>query len=101
MKIISKAPLREFWAKHPSAESPLKHWYKVVKAAKWSSFADTRKTFSSADTYTKGNETYTIFNVGGNKYRIITALNYAIQTVFIGWVLTHAEYSKNKWKDLL
>ncbi|MCJ7776876.1 MAG: type II toxin-antitoxin system HigB family toxin [Sedimentisphaerales bacterium] len=101
MRIISKAPLREFWAKHPSAQPPLKHWYKVVKAAKWTCFADTRKTFISADAYTKGNETYTIFNVGGNKYRIITAVNYAIKTVFIGWVLTHADYSKNKWKDLL
>jgi mRNA interferase HigB len=101
MRILSKGPLREFWAKHPSAESALKYWYRVVKAARWRSFADTRKTFSTADTYTKGSETYMIFNVGGNKYRIIAAINYTIQTVFIGWVLTHEQYSKNKWKDLL
>jgi len=101
MRIISKAPLRDFWARHPSAEMPLKHWYRVVKAAKWSSFADTRKTFNTADTYTKGNKMYVIFNVAGNKYRIIAAINYSIRTVFVGWVLTHAEYSRNKWKDFL
>jgi mRNA interferase HigB len=101
MRIVSKAPLREFWAKHPSAEPALKHWYRVAKAAKWSFLADARKTFSTADTYARGSETYTIFNVGGNKYRIIAAINYTIQTVFIGWVLTHQQYSKNKWKALL
>jgi len=95
------APLRGFWARHPAAETSLKHWYRVVKAAQWSSFAEVRKTLGTTDTYTKGNRSCVIFNVGGNRYRIIAAINYRIQTVFVGWVLTHAEYSKDKWKDLL
>jgi len=101
MRIISKARLRDCWAKHRGAEAALKQWYKVTRAAKWACFADVHKTFNTADTYAKGNKTYTIFNVGGNKYRIITAINYKKQIVFIGMVLTHAKYDKNKWKGLL
>jgi mRNA interferase HigB len=102
MRIISKARIKDFWAGHREAEAALKQWYKIVtKEAKWTCFADVRKTFNTADTYSKDDKTYTIFNAGGNKYRIITAINYKIQIVFIGMVLTHAEYSKNKWKDLL
>jgi mRNA interferase HigB len=97
MRIISKAKLREFWQQHPDAVEPLRYWHKVVKAAKWQSFADVRKTFASADSY----KTLVIFNIAGNKYRLVAKIEYRLSIVFIGKVITHTEYSKDKWKDEL
>ncbi len=97
MRIISKAKLREFSQQQPAAEGPLKYWQKVVEAAEWQSFADVRKTFASADSY----KILVIFNIAGNKYRLITKIEYKLGIIYIGKVMTHAEYSKDKWKDEL
>lgn len=97
MRIISKAKLREFWQQHQDAEIPLKYWYKVAEAAKWRSFADVRKTFAFADSY----KILVIFNIAGNKYRLIAKIEYKLRIVFIGKVMTHSEYNRNKWKDEL
>lgn len=94
MRIVSKKRLRQFWEKHPAAEMSLRGWYGVVKGKHWDTFADVRKTFNSVDLY----ERCHIFNVGGNKYRIIAAIHYNTQTVFIRHVLSHEEYSRGTWK---
>ncbi len=95
MRIISEKKLREFWQKNPEAESAMREWIKVVKLADWSSFSDVRKTFNHADIY--GN--CTIFDVGGNKYRIIGKIAYRQKIVFIRFVLTHKEYDGKKWQS--
>jgi mRNA interferase HigB len=97
MRIISKASLRDFWQRHKDAAEPLKYWYVVTKSAHWSCFADVRKTFSSADSYKK----LVIFNIAGNKYRLIAKIEYGFGIIFIGKIMTHSEYDKNKWKDEL
>ena len=94
MRIISEAPLREFWKKYPDAEKALRHWISVTRQADWSSFADVRNDFRHADVYVK----CTVFDVGGNKYRLITRIEYRLKIVFVTAILTHAEYDKNAWK---
>jgi len=66
-----------------------------VIAASWKTFAELKTTFSSAD-YVEG---YTVFNVGGNKYRIVTAVGYRTQTVITEFVLTHEKYDREGWKQ--
>ena len=101
MRIISKVRLREFWDRHRGAKSPLISWHNTVKKAKWKCFADVRKTFNSADTYAVEDRKYVIFNVAGNKFRVIVSANYETQIVYIAMVLSHNEYDREKWKDKL
>jgi mRNA interferase HigB len=95
MHIISKHPLQEFWLKYPDAESPLRTWHKKTKDAKWRNFAHLRENFSTADQVGD----CTVFNVGGNKYRLIARVNYQTGRVYVRYVLTHAEYDRGGWKD--
>lgn len=94
MRIISEAQLRDFWEQEQSAENAMREWIKTVKRADWQSFSDVRQTFNHADIY----KNCALFDVGGNKYRIIAKLEYRKHIVFIRFVLTHREYDKKKWQ---
>jgi mRNA interferase HigB len=94
--IISRRKLREFWTIHPRARQPLEDWFRTAKAAEWQSFADVRTTRPDADRYRR----FVVFDVGGNKYRVIAALHYNRQKVFVLAVLTHADYTRGDWKNL-
>jgi mRNA interferase HigB len=95
MHVISRRKLREFWDVHPEAEPSLRKWHKTVVSSDWDSFVEARQTFPSVDRYQRCH----IFNVGGNKYRIIAAVHYNRRKVYVRHVLTHAEYSRGAWKD--
>ena len=102
MHVISRKLLKEFWEKHPDAEDYLKKWFAVVKKARWQDIAQVRRIFSSADAVrVKSGRNATVFNVKGNKYRLITLIAYEHGRVFTKQVLTHSEYSRGKWKDTL
>ena len=94
MRVISRKKLREAAGIHADAAISLNAWYRIAKAARWKSLAEMRLTCSSADIYGD----CTIFNVKGNKYRLIAWVNYQTQKVFIRHVLTHAEYTTGGWK---
>lgn len=94
MHVIAKPALVEFWAKHPDAESPLQAWFRTIESEVFAVFNDLRATFASAD-YAGG---LTVFNIGGNKCRLIAAIHYNRHKVFIREVLTHAEYDCGDWK---
>lgn len=94
MRIISKAPIAEFAREHAEALEALMHWYLVAKRAQWKNLADVRKDFPHADLA----GIFTVFNAGGNKYRLITVIKYRWRIVYIRYVLTHREYDKEKWK---
>jgi mRNA interferase HigB len=94
MHVISKKKLRTFWSIHPEAESRLNNWFRVAKKAEWMTFADLHATFRSADQVGK----YTVFDVGGNEYRLIAEISYRRGKVFLRYVLTHADYSRGTWK---
>jgi len=104
MRVISRRRLREFWKRHHDAETPLKRWYDLTIHADWKSPADVVQVFGSraADPVkvASGN-TVTVFDIGGNKYRLAAAIHYDRHRVFVLRVMTHKEYDKEDWKDAL
>ena len=94
MRVISHKALRAFGSKHPDSVGALDAWYLVAKRATWSNLAEMKADFPSADLVGRR----TVFNIGGNKYRLIARVNHRSQKVFILYVLTHAEYNKGDWK---
>lgn len=94
MHVIAKPALVEFWSKHPDAESALLAWYRTMQSENFANFNHLRTTFAGAD-YVDG---LTIFNAGGNKYRLIAAIHYNRRKVFVRDVLTHAEYDRGDRK---
>lgn len=95
MHVISRRALQSFADKHPDSRNPLDKWYRIMKRRHFKSLADLRQTFPSADPVGK----LTVFNIGGNKFRLITAIHYNTHRIYIRDVLTHAEYDKGKWKE--
>ena len=95
MHVLSKKPLREFWSAHPDAERPLRRWFRTVSKVEWKSFADVRATYANADQVDR----FTVFNIGGNKYRLIAAIHFDRGRVYVRHVLTHAEYDRGDWKE--
>lgn len=85
----------EFAKQHPETGSALDHWYRIVKHTDFSSFVALRKTFPGADQVGR----LTVFNIGGNKARLIAAVHYNRRTIYIRHVLTHKEYDKGTWKE--
>jgi mRNA interferase HigB len=79
---------------HKDAETPLDDWYRTGKRLWWTSLAEVRKTYPHADAVGE----FTIFNIGGNKYRLATYINYRTAKVYIRHVMTHEEYSRKDWK---
>ena len=94
MHIIARKALRQFWEKHPDSQSPLSRWYQVVSKSKFSSFNELRATFPSVDKV--GN--LIVFNIGGNKYRLIASIHFNRGKIYIRHVLTHSEYDRGAWK---
>src|SRR5437899_1172630 len=100
MRIISRRALREFWERHPQAEAPLRDWEGVAKKAVWRNITDVRRHFPHADaTKVASGHTVTVFNIAGNKYRLIAGIHYDRQIVHTLMILTHAEYDKDRWKE--
>lgn len=93
--VITKKRLVEFSARYPASRDPLLKWYRIISRTDFASFAALRSIIGSADQV----ERFTIFNIGGNKYRLIAAIHYNRRRVYIRHVLTHAEYDKDKWKE--
>jgi mRNA interferase HigB len=91
MRIIAKKTLRVFWEKHPDSENPLKIWYKNVEEAQWKNFAELRQDYGSADAV--GNERI-IFDIKGNKYRLVAKVDFDFRLVFIRFIGTHTDYNK-------
>jgi mRNA interferase HigB len=100
MWVVTKDRLRRFWEIHGPARSPLEDWYRVADKAKWENMSDVRRVFPTADAVkVKSGRTATVFNIGGNKYRLIASIHYNRGKVFILHILTHAEYTKDTWKE--
>ena len=98
MRVISKARLKDFWALpgHGGAEGPLRAWYNHVnsRTVSWEAFGDIKASFASASIVGD----CVVFNVGGNKYRLVSRVRYSSQKVFVLKVMTHREYDDDKWK---
>ena len=103
MRVITKARLLELVEAHAACLPSVKKWLSAVQNAAWGSFADTRKTFNSADmVHLKSGRTIYVFNI--RSYRLIAAIHFTPQSpsrgrVYVREFLTHAEYDKNTWKE--
>jgi len=95
MRIIKRGALVQFWEKHPDAKASLESWYAVVRRADWKTPAEMKQVYRNADLLGRR----TIFNVSGNKYRLIARVNYRTQCIFVLYLLTHAEYDQGAWKQ--
>lgn len=91
MKIIAISTLREFWAIHPDAEQPLKAWHDEVRRARWRTMHDIRQTYATASIL-KNNRV--VFNIKGNRYRLIAAVWFGVGQVYIKFIGTHGEYDR-------
>ena len=94
VRIISKAAITEFTKTHKDALESLLHWHSVTRRAVWRHLVGVRADFPHADAV----DLFTVFNIGGNKYRLVSAIKYRWQVVYIRHILTHAEYDEGKWK---
>lgn len=95
MHVLTRKRLREFVARHKEAEEPLDVWYAIVSKTDFGSFAELKRAFRSVDKVGK----FTVFDIGGNKFRLIVAIHYNRKKLYIRHVLTHAEYDQDKWKE--
>ena len=104
MSVISRRKLREFYearAERRKHADAFENWFKLTRKASWRSFQDAKALFGQTDVAsgTASNRTATIFDIGGNKYRIVTLIDYLRQTVLITHVMDHKEYDKENWKN--
>ena len=94
MRVISKKKVQDFTQVHPEAKPSLENWYRIVSKSEYTNFSDLRLTFPSADQVAN----LTVFNISGNNFRLIAAIHYNRQILFIREILTHADYDRNKWR---
>jgi mRNA interferase HigB len=99
MRVISLKLLRDFWAKHPDAERPLRLWYKETLHATWRNLHEVRQTYPHADAVSGTTETLTVFNICGNKYRLVARIRYDYQLVNVRAAMTHRQYDLGEWKE--
>ena len=101
MRIISRKKLLQAvqrYKEHKSLEAQLDAWYRIARKAQWKSIDDVRQTYSHADGIPAGKKVYTVFNICGNTFRLITEIFYKDQIVLIRHVLRHGEYDRGGWK---
>lgn len=95
MHVIKRKKILDFIQSNKNSETALNAWYRLVKKESYANFVALRNHFPHADQVGK----LTVFNIGGNKYRLIAAIHYNTKKIFIREILTHQEYDKNKWKE--
>jgi mRNA interferase HigB len=91
MRVISRRVLREFWKKHPTAEQPLKAWFAEAQAAQSEDSQVIKRLYRHASFV---RDDRVVFNIGGNRYRLVVHVNFAVGVVLIRFVGTHAEYDR-------
>lgn len=89
MRIVARSTLREFWINNPSAEQPLKSWFKFVSGADWNTPSDVKEDYRNVSFLA---ENRICFNIGGNKFRLVVRINYPFRVVYIRFIGTHNEY---------
>jgi len=97
MRIISRSTLIKYWKKYPETEQPLKAWYDEVLNADWKSPNELKKQYRNASIISNKR---VVFNIKGNRYRLIVDVEYRIGIVFIVWLGTHREYDKIDVKEI-
>ena len=94
MHIITWSRIKAFYVRHPGAEAPLRAWFKVISAGHFGTHAELKRAFGSVDKVAE----WQVFDIGGNKYRLIAYIRFDWHRCYIKHMLTHAEYDKGAWK---
>ena len=97
MRVISVKTLKSFWEEHPDAESPLRAWYTEARRANWWGPQDIKTAYRTASILRNNR---VVFNVKGNTYRLVVAVKYEFQVIYIRFIGTHAEYDKIKAEEV-
>lgn len=92
MQIVALRTLRQFWARHPQAEGPIRAWYGVASRSVWASPADIKREFGTTVDFIADNRV--VFNLGGNKYRLVVHASYRFKRALVKFIGTHAEYDR-------
>ena len=92
MQVIAKRTLRLFWERHPQAEGPLRSWHAVVSKGDWRGPADVKRSFGANVDFVRDNRI--VFDIGGNKYRVVAHAAYRFKRVLVKFVGTHKEYDR-------
>ena len=92
MQIVAKKRLKKFWGKHPQAQTPLETWHALVGKAEWNRPADIKKLFGATVDFAADNRV--IFDIAGNRYRLVVHVSYEYKAVLIKFIGTHAQYGK-------
>ena len=95
MHVISYRKLREYGEKHANCKDALDNWYRVSSKLVWENLVEVQAVFLKAESV--GN--FTVFNIKGNNYRLIVSIDYEKEMIYIKYILTHAEYDKEQWKN--
>ena len=91
MRVIARKTLRKFWERHPDAEQALRAWYQDALHAEWKTPTDIRQTYATASIIANNR---VVFNIRGNNYRLVVAINYEFSIVYIRFIGTHKEYDQ-------
>lgn len=92
MQIVALRTLRQFWERHPQAETPIKVWYGIASKAEWTSPADIKKQFGPSVDFVGDNRV--IFDLAGNKFRLVVHISYTYRRALVKFIGTHAEYDR-------
>lgn len=92
MHVIAKRTLIEFWERHPAAEQPLRTWFGMAKAARWDQPQTIKTAFGASVDFVAGNRV--VFDIGGNKFRLVALIAYRSGRIFVRFVGTHADYDR-------
>jgi len=90
VQVVALRTLRQFWDRHPQAETPLRTWFAIVSRADWTSPADAKRQFGTAIDFVGDNRI--IFDLGGNKFRLVAHISYRYRRVLVKFVGTHSDY---------
>jgi mRNA interferase HigB len=92
MQVIARRTLREFWTRHPHAEGPVRAWLAITAKARWKGQAEIKRQFGGTVDFVGDNRV--IFDLGGNKYRLIAHVSFLFGRVLVKFVGTHSEYDR-------
>ena len=101
VRVISRKALRTFAERHPEAGAPLGAWFKLASHCAARNLAELKQTFASVDLVRIGSRDFFVFNIEGNKYRLVAAIHFDAQRLFVRRLMTHPEYSKELWKKAI
>lgn len=92
MQVIALRTLRLFWQRHPQSEGPLRAWYAIASRSEWNGPAEVKRQFGATVDFVGDNRL--VFDLGGNKYRLVVHVAYAYRRVLVKFIGTHAQYDR-------